>query len=162
VAEITVTLLDVSFATHTCVPAGFAVIPTGVVPTVTVATTALVVRFTTLTVPDPPFETKAVVPTTATSPPPLPTPINVGVRFSVQTWPPLAEWVVSVAVTVYPMTGAPPLVAGAVQVTVACVDAFETADAPLGAPGVVDTVIGMLFHVTAPVPTTFVADTLNS
>jgi hypothetical protein len=54
------------------------------------------------------------------------------------------------------------LVAGAVQVTVACVDAFETADAPLGAPGVVDTVIGMLFHVTAPVPTTFVADTLNS
>src|SRR5215472_11007985 len=50
--------------------------------------------------------------------------------------PTLADWPPGDAVTVYPLTAAPPFEDGALQLTVAC-PFPATADAPVGAPGTV-------------------------
>ena len=75
-----------------------------------------------------------------------------------QVSPPFAESVVSVAVTVYPVMGEPPVDVGAVQVTVAVPLPAVAATAD-GAPGTVIGITELDAPEAGPVPTALMAAT---
>lgn len=95
---------------------------------------------------------------------PLLRPVTVmGEPVPVAVCPPLPGVVVSVAVTVYPVTAEPPSLAGGVKATLAC-PAPAVAATPVGAPGAVAGTTGMTAAVAAeaaPTPMAFVAVTVN-
>jgi hypothetical protein len=74
---------------------------------------------------------------------------------------PVAVMFPGVEVTVYPVIAVPPLLAGAVNVTVALLLVPAVAVPIVGAPGTLHVVIVLLAELAELVPTAFVAVTVN-